>query len=112
MQQRSILDVRRGSEYAYAYIRKLRKKLPPKLLMSFCVSLLALLIVFWTGVDKSSHKIGCQVVAALLHYFILTTFFWMGVETANMCRMFVMVFQRGSQKRFLLKSSLVAWCKC
>ena len=95
----------------FIYIRKLREKLPPKILISLCVSLLALLIVFLAGIEKTSNKVGCRVVAALLHYFILTTFFWMGVEAVNIYQMFVKVFRKGSQKRFLLRSSLVAWGK-
>ena len=93
------------------YSRKLREKLPPKILISLCVSLLALLIVFLVGIENTSDKVGCQVVAALLHYFLLTTFFWMGVEAFNIYQMFVKVFRKGSEKRFLLRSSLVAWCK-
>ena len=106
-----MLDVWQGSEETYVFIRKLQEKLPPKILISLCVSLLALLIIFWVGIDKTSHKIACQVVAVLLHYFILTTFFWMGVEAVNIYQMFVKVFRGGSQKRFLLKSSLAAWGK-
>ena len=93
------------------YIRKLREKLPPKILISLCVSLLALLIVFLVGIEKTSNKVGCQVVAVLLHYFLLTTFFWMGVEAVNIYQMFVKVFRKGSERRFLLRSTLVAWGK-
>ena len=95
----------------FTYIRKLREQLPPKILISLCVSLLALLIVFLVGIKKTSDRTTCPFVAVLLHYFILTTFFWMGVEAVNIYQMFVRVFLKGSQKRFLLKSSLVAWCK-
>ena len=63
------------------------------------------------GTSLTSNKVGCQVVAVLLHYFLLTTFFWMGVEAVNIYQMFVKVFRKGSERRFLLRSTLVAWGK-
>ena len=58
----------------FIYIRKLREKLPPKILISLCISLLPLLIVFLAGIEETLNKISCQVVTALLHYIILTIF--------------------------------------
>ena len=110
-QQSSLIYSISPESLTFIYIRKLREKLSPKILISLCISLLALLIVFLTGIEKTSNRVGCQVVAALLHYFILTTFFWMAVEAINIYQMFVKVFRKGSQKRFLLRSSLVAWGK-
>ena len=43
---------------------------------------MALLIVFLVGIEKISDKVGCQVVAALLHYFTLT-FFLDGCESSE-----------------------------
>ena len=96
---------------AFIFTRRLREKLPQKILISLCVSLLALLIVFLVGIAFQTDKVGCRVVAALLHYLILTTFFWMGVEAANTYQMFVKVYQQRCEKRFLLRSSLLAWGK-
>ena len=73
---------------------------------------MALLIVFLVGAEKTSDKIGCRIIGALLHYFILTTFLWMAVEAVNFYRMFVRVFQKGSQAKFYVAASLVAWGKC
>ena len=87
---------------AFIYFRKLREKFSQKIL---------LLIIFLAGVEKTSNEVGCQVVAALLHYFILTTFFWMGVEAVSIYQIAVEVFRQKRPKRFLLKSSLVAWGK-
>ena len=91
--------------------RKLRTKLSPKILLSLCISLLLLLIIFLVGIERTTNQRGCQVVAVLLHYFILTTFLWMGVEAANIYQMFVKVFQMGSQKIFLIRASVIAWGK-
>ena len=75
------------------------------------MSLLLLLIVFLIGIERTSSMRSCRTVAALLHYFILTTFLWMGVEAANLYQMFVKIFhtQTRSQKGFLIRASTIAW---
>ena len=92
--------------------RELRKTLPSKILLSLCTSLIALLTVFLVAAEKTSDKMGCLIVGALLHYFILTSFLWMAVEAVNLYRMFVKVRMRGSQTKFYVAASLVAWGKC
>ena len=90
------------------HFSELRQKLPPKILLSFCVSLLLLLVVFLVGIERTKHKIGCQTVAASLHYFILSTFFWMATEAVNLHRKFVKVFRAGSDKKFFISCSIFA----
>ena len=75
------------------------------------MSLMLLLIVFLIGIEQTSNTKSCQAVAALLHYFILTTFLWMGVEAANLYQMFVKVFQTRNQEVFLIRASIIAWGK-
>ena len=70
-----------------------------------------LLIVFLTGIERTPNTRNCRAVAVLLHYFILTTFFWMGAEATNLYQMFVKVFQTRSQKEFLIRASIIAWGK-
>ena len=75
------------------------------------MSLMLLLIVFFIGIEKTSNTGSCRTVAALLHYFNLTTFLWMGVEAANLYQMFVKIFQTRDQKGFLIRASIIAWGK-
>lgn len=94
----------------FTLFKNLRRKLPPKILINLCISLMAVLIIFLAGAEKTEPRIGCQVVAALLHYFILSTFFWMAVEGLNLYRNFVKVFSGGaSNSRFLMNALLFAW---
>ena len=86
----------------YFRSRKPRSKLPGKILISLSTSLMLLLVVFLIGIERTSNTRNCRAVAALLHYFILTTFLWMGAEAANLYQMFVIVFQTRSQKGFLI----------
>ena len=93
--------------------RKPRSKLSGKILILLCMSLILLLIVFLIGIERTSSTQSCRTVAAFLHYFILTTFMWMGVEAANLYQMFVKIFQTQtrSQKGFLIRASITAWGK-
>ena len=93
------------------FFRELRKKLPPKILLSLCISLIALLVVFLVGAERTSNKVGCRIIGAFLHYFMLTTFLWMAVEAENLHHMFVTVFKRRSQAKFIGLASLIAWGK-
>ena len=70
-----------------------------------------LLIIFLAGVEETSPREGCQAIAALLHYFILTTFFWMAVEGMNLYRCFVKVFRTGGEGKFMIRASVFAWGK-
>ena len=71
---------------------------------------MALLIVFLAGIERVTPHIGCQVIAALIQYFLLTTFFWMTVEGWNLYRNFVKIYVgRSNENKFMIKSSLFAW---
>ncbi|XP_072032032.1 adhesion G-protein coupled receptor G4-like isoform X2 [Amphiura filiformis] len=87
--------------------RRLRETLPRKILIQFCLSMLCLYLVFLVGIDSKSGP-GCLVVAGLLHYFVLTTVFWMGIEARNMYINLVTVFDIAGST-FLRKALCVAW---
>ena len=88
----------------------LRKKLPSKILLCLSISLLMLLVIFLAGTERVKPRAGCQAVAAMIQYFMLTTFFWMSVEGLNLYRNFVKVFGgRKGQRKFMIQSSVYAW---
>ena len=92
------------------YFRRLREKLPPKILLCLCVSLTATLLIFLIGVSRTESRVQCQATAILLHYFLLSTTFWMTVEGLNLYLCFVKVMDRGRSSRiFMLRSSFFAW---
>lgn len=64
--------------------------------------------MFLAGIERTSNQKVCRAVAVLLHYLILSTFIWMGVEAIHLYQMLVKVFQKGSQKRFLIQASATA----
>ena len=87
----------------------MRKTLPQKLLISLCLSLMALIIVFLAGADRTSSRLGCQCIAAILHYLILTTFFWTAVEAFTLYKKFIKIFNSGDESKYFFRASLIAW---
>ena len=88
--------------------RNLRKTNQQPILMNLCVSLMLLLIVFIVGAGQTGNLIGCRIVACLLHFLVLASVMWMGVEGYNMYMCFVQVMAT-YQSKFMLKASAVAW---
>ncbi|XP_065664204.1 adhesion G-protein coupled receptor G4-like isoform X3 [Hydra vulgaris] len=95
---------------SYSVFSKLRMKLAPKILVSLCVSLICTLIIFLASETPRKPSLSCKVVASLLQFFVLSTFFWMAVEGLNLYRMFVKVFPGSSSThKFFLRASALAW---
>lgn len=90
--------------------RKLRRDYPSKILMNLSTSLLCLNMVFlldgWLA-SLDTHWL-CMSVAIFLHYFLLTTFTWMGLESIHMYIALVKVFNTYI-RRYILKFCLVGW---
>ncbi|XP_019621177.1 PREDICTED: adhesion G-protein coupled receptor G7-like [Branchiostoma belcheri] len=77
-------------------------------LINLCVALLATLVIFLAGINRTASPIGCKAVAALLHYFLLAALMWMAVEAVNLYRAVVQVFDNASEN-FVIKTGAVAW---
>ena len=61
-------------------------------MIGLSLSLLAVLIIFLTGIDQTGKPDTCRAVAILLQYFLLCTFFWMVVEAYNLYRRLIVVW--------------------
>ncbi|XP_071806561.1 uncharacterized protein [Asterias amurensis] len=59
---------------------------------NLAVSILVSQIIFLTGIDVK-NQVACKAVAALLHYFLLSSFSWMMLEGANLYMKATSVFQ-------------------
>uniref|UniRef100_H2Z7W8 G-protein coupled receptors family 2 profile 2 domain-containing protein n=1 Tax=Ciona savignyi TaxID=51511 RepID=H2Z7W8_CIOSA len=88
--------------------RDLRRRRPTKILLNVCGNLLIAYLIFVVGVDHPEAKNACIAVTYLLHYFFLTTWFWMSVYSYDMYMCLVKVF-RGNEKNFLQWCSLIAY---
>lgn len=80
--------------------------------MNLSTALLFLNLVFLLdGWITSFHVDGlCTAVAALLHFFLLATFTWMGLEAIHMYIALVKVFNTYI-RRYILKFCIVGWGK-
>ncbi|XP_071507975.1 adhesion G-protein coupled receptor G6-like [Diadema antillarum] len=100
----------------YAINKKLRDRKPNQILISLCCALLGLYVTFVLllsfdnerEMEEAPATLPCSILAGFLHYFMLASLFWMGVEGYNMHVLFVRVFNT-YMPYFLIKASLVAW---
>uniref|UniRef100_A0A672GKV6 Adhesion G-protein coupled receptor G6 n=1 Tax=Salarias fasciatus TaxID=181472 RepID=A0A672GKV6_SALFA len=94
----------------YIAFEKLRRDYPSKILMNLSTSLLLLNMVFlldgWLASLDTEWL--CLSAAILLHYFLLTSFTWMGLESIHMYIALVKVFNTYI-RRYILKFCIVGW---
>ncbi|XP_036381403.1 mucin-5AC-like isoform X2 [Megalops cyprinoides] len=95
----------------YLAFGKLRKDIPSKILIQLCTALLLLNLVFlldsWLALYPNSVGL-CISTAFFLHYFLLVSFTWMGLEALHMYLALVKVFNTYVSK-YMLKFSLAGW---
>ncbi|XP_029878479.1 adhesion G-protein coupled receptor G6 isoform X1 [Aquila chrysaetos chrysaetos] len=94
----------------YIAFEKLRRDYPSKILMNLSTALLFLNLIFLLDGWIASFDIGglCIAVAALLHFFLLATFTWMGLEAVHMYIALVKVFNTYI-RRYILKFCIIGW---
>ncbi|XP_070784639.1 adhesion G-protein coupled receptor G4 [Enoplosus armatus] len=94
----------------YLLFEKLLRDIPAKILVQLCMSLLLLNLVFLLDGWLSLYPaIGlCISTAFFLHYFLLTSFTWAGLEALHMYLSVVQVFTP-YLSRYMLKFSLMGW---
>ncbi|KAI1897535.1 hypothetical protein AGOR_G00084270 [Albula goreensis] len=94
----------------YIAFEKLRRDYPSKILMNLSTSLLFLNMVFLLDGWLASFDMEglCIAVAVFLHYFLLTSFTWMGLESIHMYIALVKVFNTYI-RRYILKFCIVGW---
>ena len=94
----------------HTFYRKLRKRDVSKFHIQLCIALLCMLVVFVSGIDQTQIYEGCVTVSALLHYFTLVMWMWMGAEAVLMFQKLVIVFGQ-TTTRYIIAVSLVCWRK-
>ncbi|XP_053298039.1 adhesion G-protein coupled receptor G2 [Pleuronectes platessa] len=94
----------------YTVFEKLRRDYPSQILINLCLALLGLNLVFLVNSWLSSWGLRalCVTAAAALHYFLLASFTWMGLEAVNMYFALVKVFNVYVPS-YILKFCAVGW---
>ncbi|XP_064631809.1 uncharacterized protein LOC135490322 [Lineus longissimus] len=64
------------------------RTLPGLMLMNLCATLFVAQLLFITAVGHISHKLACQIMAMIIHYLWLATFFWMNAIALNLTMTF------------------------
>uniref|UniRef100_A0A8C0XFW7 Adhesion G-protein coupled receptor G2 n=1 Tax=Castor canadensis TaxID=51338 RepID=A0A8C0XFW7_CASCN len=94
----------------YVAFEKIRRDYPSKILIQLCAALLLLNLVFlldsWIALYNMRGL--CISVAVFLHYFLLVSFTWMGLEAFHMYLALVKVFNTYIRK-YILKFCIVGW---
>ncbi|XP_039911361.1 adhesion G-protein coupled receptor G2 isoform X2 [Hirundo rustica] len=94
----------------YIAFEKIRRDYPSKILIQLCAALLLLNLVFlldsWIALYDTRGL--CIAVALFLHYFLLVSFTWMGLEAFHMYLALVKVFNTYVRK-YILKFCVVGW---
>uniref|UniRef100_A0A1A8NMS1 G protein-coupled receptor 64 n=2 Tax=Nothobranchius rachovii TaxID=451742 RepID=A0A1A8NMS1_9TELE len=90
--------------------RKLMRDIPSKILVQLCLALLLLNLVFLLDSWLSMYKaVGlCISTAFFLHYFLLSSFTWVGLEALHMYLSIVQVFTPYLSS-YMLKLSVMGW---
>uniref|UniRef100_A0A668TJE6 G-protein coupled receptors family 2 profile 2 domain-containing protein n=1 Tax=Oreochromis aureus TaxID=47969 RepID=A0A668TJE6_OREAU len=94
----------------YLSFPKLLRDIPAKILVQLCLSLLFLNLVFLLDSWLASHNNTglCICTAFFLHYFLLTSFTWAGLEALHMYLSIVRVFTP-YLSQYMLKFTLMGW---
>ncbi|KAM3860373.1 adhesion G-protein coupled receptor G2 [Diretmus argenteus] len=94
----------------YISFPKLLRDIPSKILVQLCLSLFFLNLLFlldgWLALFQATGL--CISTAFFLHYFLLTSFTWAGLEALHMYLSIVQVFTP-YLSRYMLKFSLLGW---
>lgn len=93
--------------------RKLRRDYPSKILLNLALALEGLNLVFLLNSWLSSFgsSVLCRAVAVTMHYFLLASFTWMGLEAVNMYFALVKVFNVYVPS-YILKFCALGWGEC
>ncbi|XP_061644216.1 adhesion G-protein coupled receptor G4 [Phyllopteryx taeniolatus] len=94
----------------YLGFEKLRRDYPSKILINLSAALLGLSMLFLldSWLSSFSNYSLCIVTAAALHYFLLASFTWMGLEAVHMYFALVKVFNT-YVPAYILKLCAVGW---
>lgn len=85
----------------FALIRPIQS-LRTKIHLHLCISLFLAFFVFLVGISRTENRVGCAVVAGLLHFFFLASFCWMCLEGIQLFRMVVLVFNTSVRTVYLM----------
>ncbi|XP_041812697.1 adhesion G protein-coupled receptor E2 [Chelmon rostratus] len=70
--------------------------------LHLCISLFIATLIFLAGISRTENRVGCAMVAGLLHFFFLAAFCWMCLEGIQLFRMVVLVFNTNCKTLYMM----------
>uniref|UniRef100_A0A3B5AXS7 EGF-like module-containing mucin-like hormone receptor-like 1 n=1 Tax=Stegastes partitus TaxID=144197 RepID=A0A3B5AXS7_9TELE len=70
--------------------------------LHLCISLFIANVIFLAGISQTENRVGCAVVAGMLHFFYLAAFCWMCLEGIQLFRMVVLVFNTSFKTLYMM----------
>ncbi|KAM9780078.1 adhesion G protein-coupled receptor E3-like [Neosynchiropus ocellatus] len=70
--------------------------------LHLCINLFVATLIFLVGISRTESKVGCAVIAGLLHFFYLAAFCWMCLEGVQLFRMVVLVFNTSFKTLYMM----------
>ncbi|KAL1022901.1 hypothetical protein UPYG_G00033940 [Umbra pygmaea] len=72
---------------------------------NLCINLFLTELIFLIGIDMTEPRIGCSIIAGILHFFFLASFSWMCLEGVHLYLILVEVFESEySRKKYYYAS--------
>ncbi|XP_072014280.1 adhesion G-protein coupled receptor G6-like [Amphiura filiformis] len=101
------------SVFTIVYVAELRRSPVYKVGLNLCLSLLALYLTFYLGIEQTQYTLGCIIITAILHYLLLTSIFWTAAEGILMIYHFVLKRPMPTLPcdipHFILKACIICW---
>ncbi|XP_059203632.1 adhesion G protein-coupled receptor E5 [Centropristis striata] len=70
--------------------------------LHLCICLFIATLIFLAGISRTESRVGCAVIAGLLHFFFLAAFCWMCLEGIQLFRMVVLVFNTNFKTLYMM----------
>ncbi|XP_023133716.2 adhesion G protein-coupled receptor E5 [Amphiprion ocellaris] len=70
--------------------------------LHLCISLFTANLIFLAGISRTENRVGCAVVAGMLHFFYMAAFCWMCLEGIQLFRMVVLVFNTSFKTLYMM----------
>ncbi|XP_027140306.1 adhesion G-protein coupled receptor G2 [Larimichthys crocea] len=96
--------------FMHCLLTKNKASLSTKMLINLVVAMFLLNFTFLINnfVASLKNSVGCKIMAAVMHYFMLATFTWFSVQAFHLC---LQLYMMGKVviNRYLLKVCIISW---
>ncbi|KAM8726123.1 adhesion G-protein coupled receptor G5 [Acanthopagrus schlegelii] len=96
--------------FMHFLLRRAKASTSTRILIQLVTAMFLLNLSFLVNnyVAKTKHTVGCKIMAAIMHYFMLATFTWFAVQAFHLC---LQLYMEGKIviRRYMLKVCIISW---